>query len=130
MSGSHERTTGGELNAAIANAVVRIHTRHVGRGPAGAQAFFRHNVLVVMLHDASTKAERSLIDGGKLETALLLRRQVREAMTPALVEAVEQLTGCSVLAFMGDSHFDPDLQADLFVLDADVLAEGRPAPDG
>jgi hypothetical protein len=38
-----QHPTGGELNSAIANGVVRIHSDHAGRGPATAPAFFRHS---------------------------------------------------------------------------------------
>ena len=34
------RLTGGELNAAITKALVKIHTSHLGRGPARASTFY------------------------------------------------------------------------------------------
>lgn len=54
------RLTGGELNAAISNAVVRIHSQYLGRGPTRARTFHRENTVVTILEDALTKAERTL----------------------------------------------------------------------
>lgn len=99
---------------------MRIHSGHVGRGPAKAHAFFRQNVVVVLLEDAMTRGEQALIDDGRLETALRVRRGYQETMRTDLVDAVENLTGCSVIAFMTDNHFGPDLGVELFVLDRSV----------
>src|SRR5947208_780782 len=49
-----------ELNAAIARAVVGIYRDCVGRGPTRAEAFFRHNVVVVLLQGVMTTAERAV----------------------------------------------------------------------
>lgn len=40
-----------------------------------------------------------------------------------LVAAVEELTGRTVVAFMSDNHVDPDMAAELFVLDSPVPGE-------
>jgi uncharacterized protein YbcI len=108
---------GGELNSAIAHAVVRVHRDHAGRGPARAQTFFRHNVVVVIVEDAATKAEQSMIADGNVRTALDMRRELQDAMRADLVDLVERLTGSGVVAFMSDNHFEPDLGVELFVLD-------------
>jgi uncharacterized protein YbcI len=117
--------TGGELNAAIARSAVRVQSRFVGRGPTKAQAFFRHNFVVVVMQDAMTTSEHSLAAAGKREAALQLRKQLQQTMRAQLVAEVERLTGCRVLAFMSDSHLDPDLAAELFVLDRSIPEEGR-----
>lgn len=114
------RLTGGELNAAIARMVVRYHNEHLGRGPTRARAFFRDNVIVVLLQDALTKAERSLAASGKAEAVQQMRAAFQDAMRPDLVASVEELTGCKVDAFMSSSHLDPDYAAEVFVLDRPV----------
>jgi uncharacterized protein YbcI len=120
----------GPLNQAIANAVVRGHSRYVGRGPTKAQAFFRENVVVVLLQDTLTKGERSLIAGGKQESVLHTRRQYQEMMRADLVDAVQELTGCRVEALLSGNHIDPDLSAEVFVLDRPVPFEQPPPADG
>jgi uncharacterized protein YbcI len=118
--------TSGALNAAIARAAVRVYRDYVGRGPTKAQAFFRGNIVVVVMHDVMTTAERSLATGGRSEVVLDMRRQLGRALRPDLVAAVERLTGCRVTASMGASHVDPDLAAEVFILDRDVPT-GPPA---
>ncbi|MDX6671302.1 MAG: hypothetical protein QOI91_1665 [Solirubrobacteraceae bacterium] len=120
----------GALNAALARAAVRVYRDYVGRGPTKAQAFFRGNVVVVLMHDVMTTAERSLATGGRSEVVLDMRRQLGRALRPDLVAAVERLTGCRVTASMGASHVDPDLAAEVFVLDRDVPTRRPPGPAG
>jgi uncharacterized protein YbcI len=114
--------SGGRLHLAIANAVVRVHRRCAGRGPTKAQAFSRGNVVVLVLANAMTTGERTLVDSGRFEAARLVRHELQQTMRTSLVDAVEELTGCRVVAFMSDSHADPDLIAELFILDRPVAA--------
>ncbi len=123
MATPQQTLTGGRLNAALANAVVRVHSQYVGRGPTKGQAFFRNNMVVVVLEDTLTRAERSLVADGKEDMVLGMRRQFQRTMSDDLVSAIEELTGCSVVAFMSDNHIDPDVAAELFVLDRPVPGE-------
>ena len=123
MTGQEHTLAGGELNHAIANAVVRGHRRYVGRGPVRAQAFHRHNIIVVVMYDALTQAEQSLVADGREEAVLDVRYQLQQLMQAPLVRAVEELTGCEVEASMSTTHIKPDLTAQLFVLDRWVPTE-------
>jgi uncharacterized protein YbcI len=113
------------LNAALARSVVRIQSRFAGRGPNKAQAFFRHNFVVVVMEDAMTTLEHSLARDGDPVAVLATRRQLQTAMRTALVAEVERLTRCRVLAFLSDNHIEPDVSAELFVLDRSI-ADERP----
>jgi len=124
-----DRPGGGRLNAAIARAVVHTHRTYAGRGPTRARAFFRRNVVVVVMEELMTRAEQSLANDGQNEALLDARRQIQQAMQPQLVEAVEVLTGCKVTAFMGDNHLDPDMAVEVFVLDQPVPS-AAPSPLG
>ena len=113
----------GRLNQELARAIVRLHKRFLGRGPTKAQAFYRGNVVVVVMEDALTEAERRLAARGEREAVLSMRRRYQDAMREDLVDAVEVLTGCRVEAFMSSSHIVPDLAAEIFVLDRPVAVE-------
>lgn len=130
-----EQLTSGRLNAAVANAVVQIHNQYVGRGPSKGHAFFRDRIIVVVMQETLTKAERSLAESGRKDHVLEMRREFQRTMEDDLIEAVERLTGCKVLAFMSDNHISPDMAAELFVLDRPVAGEsptgdGKVGPDG
>jgi uncharacterized protein YbcI len=131
MSGPRQehRPTSGRLNQQIANAVVRGHKRFLGRGPTKAQAFFRHNIVVVVMEEILTEAERRLTSHGDSEAVLGMRHRFEEAMRGELVQIVEALTGCRVEAFMSSHHVQPDLVADLFVLDRPIVVAPVP-PEG
>jgi uncharacterized protein YbcI len=117
VTAPQETLTGGRLNQAVANAVVHAYREHLGRGPTSAQAFYRHNVVVVMLRDAMTTAERSLVAGGREDAVLNLRREVQHIMGRALDQAIERLTGRRVEARLSASRTHPDVGVEVFVLD-------------
>jgi uncharacterized protein YbcI len=114
---------GGELNSAIANAIVHVHREYIGRGPTRARAFYRREVIVVVMEDMLTKAERSLVADGDTESVLQMRRRYQDTMRDKMVAAVEELTGSKVVAFMSDNHVDPDMTSGLFVLDRPLPAQ-------
>jgi uncharacterized protein YbcI len=116
------------LNRAIANAVVRSHSRIVGRGPTRANSFYRHNVIVVVAGDFLTPGERSLAAGGDEQSVHRLRSEFQQMMREELVSEVEGLTRRKVLALMSATHLDPDLAAQVFVLDGPVAAESPDPP--
>jgi uncharacterized protein YbcI len=114
--------TGGRLHEAIANAAVGVHRRYAGRGPTKAHAFTRGRYVVLVMADAMTTTEQTLVAHGNSEAVSALRRELHQTMRNELVRAVEGLTGSHVVAFMSDNHANPDLIAELYVLDREVSA--------
>lgn len=110
----------GELNASIARAAVRVHRSHVGRGPTRARAFFRDNIVVLVLEDVLTRSERSLVASGRHDTVIQVREALVDTMRADLIAAVETLTDRRVTALMGATHLEPDIAAQIFVLDRPV----------
>ena len=113
-----ERLSGGELNAAITSALVGIHTRYLGRGPRTASTFHYGNVLVTLMQEVLTHAEKSLTETGHSDAVDDIRHLFQETMEADFREAVERLTGRKVLAFISGNHIDPDIAAELFILEA------------
>jgi uncharacterized protein YbcI len=114
---TREHPAGGSLAAAISNAVVRIMADYTGRGPTKARTSIRDDLIVVLLHDTLTKAERTLRDAGRGHFVLETRQQFQETMRDDLVAAVEMLTQRKVIAFMSSNHLDPDMAAETFVME-------------
>lgn len=114
---SRDQLAGGQLTAAICNAVVRIQREYLGRGPNKARASIRDDTIVVIMQDTLTKAERSLIADGRQEDVLRIRQSFQRTMRADIVAAVERLTGRTVLAFMSDTHIDPDLACEVILLE-------------
>jgi uncharacterized protein YbcI len=107
----------GALSAAISNAVVRLISEYTGRGPTKARTAINRDVVTVVLADTMTKAERTLAANGKAELVLRLRQEFQRTMRDDLVAAVEMLMERKVVAFMSDNHIDPDMGAEIFVLE-------------
>ena len=122
-----EHLVGGQLSAAICNALVHIQREYLGRGPTRARASFRGDTILVLMQDTLTKAERSLVADGRQEEVIRIRRSFQRTMRSAIVAAVEELTGRRVLAFMSDTHIDPDLGCEIIVLEPDAESDDRTA---
>jgi uncharacterized protein YbcI len=120
MTSPVETLKGGALNAAISNAVVGILRENVGKGPRQARTIHSDRVVLCVLEDNMTRAEQSLATHGKSDHVLGIRHAFQETMQEELTGAVEALTGRKVIAFMSTNHVDPDLAAEVFVLDEPV----------
>jgi uncharacterized protein YbcI len=105
-------------SAAIARAITAIHREQYGRGPGRCRTTLDWGHVCVLLEDIYTAAERTLIDAGREDVVRESRRAFHDAMRSRFVEAVEQVTGRSVAAFLSQVH--GDLAVEVFVL----------APDG
>ena len=118
MTGSADHPTGGELNAAITSALVGIHTEHLGRGPSSASTFHHDNVLVTLMCQVMTPAEKTLAAGPRSDAVTIMRHLYQETMEADFRAAVERITGRKVVVFISGNHLDPDVASEVFVLDS------------
>ena len=107
----------GALRSAISQAVVRIHAEHYGKGATQAKTYAWDNLLVTVLRDVLTTAERTLVAVGRTDTVREVRTTFQFTMEQTFCAAVERLTGRRVLSFM--SQVDPvnGLGVEVFVLE-------------
>jgi uncharacterized protein YbcI len=126
-----EAASSTSLHAAISNAIVRLLREYTGRGPTKARTTIRDNVVLVMLEQSLTKGERSLAAKGRTEKVLEIRHEFQEAMREESSAKIAELTGRKVLAMLSANHIDPDLAAEIYVLEGppDPNPEARPEPD-
>ncbi len=116
MTDATQRAAGGALYSAISNAVVGIVHEYTGRGPTRARTSIRDDVVVVVLQETMLKAEHSLVQDNKAELVAQMRRSFQQTMRADMSAAVSKLTGREVIAFMSDSHLEPDYSVEVFVL--------------
>jgi uncharacterized protein YbcI len=107
----------GALRAAISQVVVRIHAEHYGKGATQAKTYVWDNVVVVVLRDVLTVAERTLVAVDRAETVREVRTAFQFSLEPTFRSALERLTGRRVESFM--SQIDPEngLGVEVFVLE-------------
>ena len=105
------------LNRDISRALVALFKESTGRGPNRARTYIEDGLVVTVLYDTMTKAEKTLKDEHKEDTVRSLRRIFQGTFRQDAIDIVEQLTGRKVVAFLSDHAVDPDYAIEAFVLE-------------
>jgi uncharacterized protein YbcI len=113
--------------SAVGNAIARIHRDRYGRGATTVRTVINREYVVAFLHDIYTPAERTLLEAGKWETVKETRQAFQMAMGPEFSAAVEEIMGRKVIAFMSQVHADPDMAAEIFMLEPANGSDGNSA---
>jgi uncharacterized protein YbcI len=92
-------------------------SEYTGRGPTKARTSIRDDVVLVLLQETLTKAERSLLGAGQGDFVLEARKRHQDTMREDFVAAIEMLCERRVIAFMSANHLEPDMAAEIFVLE-------------
>lgn len=91
----------------VANAMVRLHKEHFGRGPTKSRAYFAGpDLLVCVLEDALLPAERKLVELGLQDQVRHSRIAFQVATQTEFIETIEAILQRKVTAFA--SAVDPD----------------------
>ena len=123
-TGEMQPLGGGRLLAEITNRIVAFMREHYGRGPVKAKTYVLDNLIVCVLTDGFLALERTMLEGGQSESVLNMRRDFQRLMQARYTEMVEELTGCKVLAFLSQTHVQPDLTIEMFLMDGPVPGFG------
>ncbi len=110
--GSHQSPS-----AQISNRMVQIMREYTGRGPTQARTYLNDDVVLCVMRDTLTKGEQALASGGQEQGVLELRRRYQALMREDAARALEEITGRRVVCFMSDNATEPDLAAEIFVLE-------------
>jgi uncharacterized protein YbcI len=118
----------GAARSAISQAIVRIHAEHYGKGATQAKTYVWDNLVVTVLRDVLTVAERTLVDVDHADTVRDVRTTFQFSLEKTFRAAVERLTGRRVLSFM--SQVDPanGLGVEVFVLEPDHSGNADDGP--
>lgn len=112
-----DRSARGEQAAAISNLVVKLTSDYTGRGPTKARTHIEDDLITVIMRDTLTKGERSLVRDGRSEVVRSTRFAYQQTMRDDLVSGVEAISGKKVAAFLSANNVDPDVAAEIFLLD-------------
>jgi uncharacterized protein YbcI len=110
-------TERGRALAAISNGMVRLHKEAYGRGAEHVHTIWQRNYIVSFLEDIYTPVERTLLDAGERDAVRDTRLTFQRAMEGRFTELVEDATGRKVIGFMSQVTFEPDMAAEIFVLE-------------
>jgi uncharacterized protein YbcI len=124
-----QHLSGGALHMAISNAIVRLLREYTGRGPTKSRTTIRDNVVLVMLEQTLTKGEESLVSKGRVDKVIEIRHEFQEAMREESMAKVGELTGRKVTAMLSANHVNPDIGAEIFVLNGPPDYDDPVTPD-
>ena len=113
----HTRETHGEAAATISRELVSLHKQFYGKGPVKAKTFLVDDTVLCMLEGGFTVVERTLIEAGRAAAVHEVRTSFQAAMGDRFTEVVERALGRKVRAYMSHVHTDPDVAAELFMLE-------------
>jgi uncharacterized protein YbcI len=107
----------GGLRLEISNVVVGLKKQFYGRGPTKARTFINDNYVFCVLEGGLTRNEETLLEAGEDDLVRTYRLKFQEVMTKPVTEAIEQVTGRTVIGYHSQIVFRPDRTFEIFVLD-------------
>jgi uncharacterized protein YbcI len=102
-------TTRGEVEAALASALVQFEKDHLGKGPADTRVLIVENMILIRLRGTLTHVEGKLAQTQEGQALIRqLRMQILENARTLLEEIVYRLTGGCMTALYGDINVPED----------------------
>ena len=96
--------------------MVAIYKSVMGRGPTRARTTIANDMVVTVLENSLTKAERTLAAQDREEAVRELRRSLQGAMSSEIKKLVETTLHREVICFMSDHSPDPDYAVEVLLL--------------
>ena len=109
----------GTLRQDISAAMVRLYKHHHGEGPTRCRTYLHPELVIVVLGGGYSAAEQTLFEAGKWHEVRQTRQSWQDSMQAKFVDAIEELSGRKVAAFMSANRQDPDLSVEMFVLESE-----------
>ena len=106
----------GEIRALISTEIVRLQAEYYGKGPTKAKTYITEDLVVVVLEESFTRAEKTLAGRGERDAIQHIRRRFQQQMADSFTSVVEQATGRKVRAFLSDTDIEADVSVETFLL--------------
>ena len=117
------KQTRGEIEAALANAIIQFEKDHLGRGPVETRVYIIEDMILVRLRGVLTPAESKLAQNSEgHELIKQVRRKLLEGSRPILESIVLEKTGCQVVSLHTDISVKTGERIIVFTLDEKLEA--------
>jgi uncharacterized protein YbcI len=114
--GEGDQQAVGEVRARISREIVRLQAEYYGKGPTKAKTYIVDDLVVVVLEESFTRAEKTLAERGEGDAVQHIRRSFQQQMAESFTSVVEQATGRRVRAFLSDTDIAQDVSVETFLL--------------
>ena len=111
-----DRSSLGEMRATISKEIVRLQAEYYGKGPTRAKTYIVEDLVVVVLEESFTRAEKTLAERGEKDAIEHIRRRFQQQMADDFTSVVEQATGRKVRVFLSETNVDHDVSVETFLL--------------
>jgi uncharacterized protein YbcI len=115
MSEGDQRSAG-EMRAMISTEIVRLQAEYYGKGPTRAKTYLVDDLVVVVLEESFTRAEKTLVERGEREAIEHIRRRFQQQMADSFISVIEQATGRKVRTFLSQTNVEQDVSVETFLL--------------
>ena len=119
QSGGHR-----SVRAGVSNAMVGLKKDFYGKGPTKAKTFLNDNYVFCVLEGGLTRNEQTLVERGHEDLVRNYRLRFQEVMEGPTIEAVQRITGRSVIGYHSQIVFRPERAFEIFVLDRPMEESG------
>ena len=109
-------TENGNPRLRISNEIVHLHSEYYGRGPSKAKTYIQDDLVVVVLEETFTRAERTLVERGEIDAIQNIRRRFQQQMKEEFTSCIEQATGRKVRAFLSETNLEEDVSCEIFLM--------------
>src|SRR5689334_15594976 len=106
----------GEVRARISREIVRLQAEYYGKGPTKAKTYIVDDLVVVVLEESFTRAEKTLAERGERDAIQQIRRRFQQHMAESFTSVVEQATGRRVRVFLSETDIEHDVSVETFLL--------------
>jgi uncharacterized protein YbcI len=114
--GTGDRRSLGETRATISNEIVRLEAEYYGKGPTRAKTYIVEDLVIVVLGESFTRAEKTLAERGERDAIEHIRRRFQQQMAEDFTSVVEQATGRKVRVFLSETNIEHDVSVETFLL--------------
>jgi uncharacterized protein YbcI len=117
-AGERERS----LLSRLSSSMGAMQKAAFGKGPLSTKSYMFDDMLLIVMREGLTQAERTMLEFGRQDLVREFRQQFENEMTRRIIDMIEELTERKVLTYQSQVMFDPDIVVEMFVFDSSVEA--------
>ena len=94
-----------------------------GKGPTSTRSYLFDDMLLIVMRDGLTVAEKTMLEFGQGDLVRNFRQQFENHMTERIVGMIEELTERKVLTYQSQNMFNPHVVVEMFIFDSSLTSQ-------